>query len=413
MDTSSYFYTPAVEQRLTKLYHPDGVTPYPYWHIAFRPAGSINASAKDMANYVRFYLQRGSLDGTQLLQASSVERMETTESLPSAKLGKVAGYGLYNDATFEGPFVFRGHDGAVAGAVTDMAYLPTYGRGYAVMINSGNGDAIRQIANLVRHYVIHGLRPPAMPHAAAVPIELRRHYGGYYQAISPRSQWLYGFERLIHVERMAFTGDRLSTSFSGPGPQRWVPVSDRLFRKEDQSVATLALLPDADGEILVQVGWTTFKKVSPLQFWAQLVGVVLASVLTVSSLLRAPVWGLRKLMGKPSNAGPMAIRVLPFLSAVSLVLFDGLLFIALFGTRLGFLTYDPKLGAPSLFTVSILLSSLAFPLAAVGSLYIVFRERHTPMSRVTYWHSVCIAAAMAAVAFYYGYWGLIGLRLWV
>jgi hypothetical protein len=35
------------------------------------------------------------------------------------------------------------------------------------------------------------------------------------------------------------------------------------------------------------------------------------------------------------------------------------------------------------------------------------------MIRVTYWHSVCIAAAMAAVALYYGYWGLIGLRLWV
>jgi hypothetical protein len=282
------------------------------------------------------------------------------------------------------------------------------------MINSGNGNALCQIANLVRHYVIRGLKPPAMPHTAAVPVALRLHYGGYYEAISPRSQWLYGFERLIHVERLAFTGDRLSTSFSGAGPQRWVPVSDRLFRKEDQSVATLALLPDADGEILTQTGWTTFKKVSPLQFWAQIIGIVLVSVLTVSSLLCAPVWGLRKLLGKLSNSGPMAIRVLPFLGAVSLLLFDGgLLVIVLFGTGVGFVADEIKLGAPSLFTVSILLLSIAFPLAAVGSLYIVFRERHTPMSRVTYWHSVCIAAAMAAVAVYYGYWGLIGLRLWV
>jgi hypothetical protein len=339
--------------------------------------------------------------------------METTETLPSAKLGKVAGYGLYNDATFEGPFVFRGHGGALAGALTDMAYLPGYGRGYAVMINSGNGDAIRQIANLVRHYVIRGLKPPAMPHAAAVPIELRRHYGGYYQAISPRSQWLYGFERLIHVERLAFTGDRLSTSFSGPGPQRWVPVSDRLFRKEDQSVATLALLPDAAGEILIQAGWTTFKKVSPLQFWAQIVGVVLVSVLTVSSLLRAPVWVFRKLLGKHPNSGPMAIRVLPFLSAVLLVLFDGLLVVSLFGTLSGSVTDVSGLGVPSLLTVSIMLTSIAFPLAAVASLFIVIRKRHAPMNRITYWHSVFIAAAMAAVALYYGYCGLIGLRLWV
>src|SRR6202034_2644638 len=229
MNTASYFYIPAVQQHLTKLYHSDGVTPYPYWHIAFRAAGSINASAKDMANYVRFYLQRGRLDGTQLVQASCIGRMDTTDSLPSAKLGEVAGYGLYNDATFEGPFVLRGHGGAVAGALTDMAYLPSCDRGYAVMINSGNGEAISQIAKLVRQYVIRGLKPPAMPHAAAVPIEVRQHYGGYYEAISPRTQWLYGFERLIHIERLAFTGDRLSTSIScGPGPQRWVPVADRL-----------------------------------------------------------------------------------------------------------------------------------------------------------------------------------------
>ena len=64
----------------------------------------------------------------------------------------------------------------------------------------------------------------------------------------------------------------------------------------------------------------------------------------------------------------MTIRVLPFLSAVLLVLFDGLLVIAVFGTRIGFLTDVPKLGEPSLFTVSILLSSIAFPLAAAGSL---------------------------------------------
>ena len=91
MDTASYLYTPAVQQHLTKLYHSDGVTPYPYWHIAYRAAGSINASPRDMANYVRFYLQRGSLDGAQLLQPASLERMERTETLSAAQLGPVAG----------------------------------------------------------------------------------------------------------------------------------------------------------------------------------------------------------------------------------------------------------------------------------------------------------------------------------
>jgi hypothetical protein len=69
-------------------------------------------------------------------------------------------------------------------------------------------------------------------------------------------------------------------------------------------------------------------------------------------------------------------------------------------------------GVPSLFTVSIMLLTIAFPVAAAASLYVVHRERHAAMNRMAYWHSVLVAAAMAAVAIYMGYWGLIGLRLW-
>ena len=379
MDTASYFYTPKVQQRLTRLYHSDGVTPYPYWHIAFRSAGSVNASAKDMANYVRFYLQRGGLDGTQLVSASSIERMETTETLPSAKLGNVAGYGLYNHAIFEGPFVFHGHGGAVMGGLTEMAYLSEHDRGYAVMINSGNGKALFQIANLIRRYVVRDLTPPTLPPAASVPIELQQHYGGYYELISPREQWLYPFVRLLNIKRLSFTPDGLTTATHGLRRERWVPVSERLFRREDQSVATLALLPDADGRIQFQFDRGTFKKVSALRVWAQLVAIASISLLTMSSLLFAPVWGLRKLFGKLPGAGPLSVRVMPLLSAVLLIAFDGLLAIGLRGMITGGSVDDMfTLGVPCLHSVSILLVSIAFPLAAAASLYVVYREGEQP-----------------------------------
>jgi CubicO group peptidase (beta-lactamase class C family) len=408
MDAASYFYTPEVEQRLAKLYHSDGITPYPYWHISFRPAGAINASAKDMANYVRFYLQRGSLDGTQLLRASSIERMETTETLPSAKLGNVAGYGLYNYASFDGAFVFRGHNGGILGGLTEMAYLSDYGRGYAVMINSGNGETLRQIADLVRQYVIRDLTPPALPPAASVPAELQRHYEGYYLGISPRVQMSYALERLINIKRLVFTARGLSiTTYDLYHEQwhgQWVPMTERLFRVEDRSVATLALLPDADGETLIQSGWGTFKKVSALRVWGQRAAIGLILLLALSSPLFALVWGFRKLFGKLHDAGPLSVRLMPLLSTISLAVFYGLF--AIKGEE-GFI-----LGDFSLLTVSIMLSSIVFALAAAASLYVVYRERSAAMNRMAYWHSVLVAAAMAAVAVYMGYWGLIGLRLW-
>lgn len=405
MGSASYFYTPVVQQRLTKLYHADGVTPYPYWHIAYRPAGAINASARDMANYVRFYLQRGSLDGTQLVQSASIERMETMESLPAAKLGRFAGYGLYNYATPDGAFVFHGHNGGVMGGLTEMAYLPEYGRGYAVMINSGSGGALYEIGKLLRQYVIRDLTPPPLPPAASVPLEIQQHYTGYYQGISPRVQLFYAVGRLIDIGRLVFTANGLVVTTYNLHHERWVPVTEQLFRRENQSVATLALLPDAGGEILVQTAHGTYKQVSALRVWGQRVGIGVIFLLMLSSPLFALVWGSRKLLGKLHNGGPLLVRAMPLFSVLALSVFLGLFFV-----KRGDVW---TLGVCSWATVGIMLSSILFAATAVASLYFVYRERHVAMNRLAYWHSFLVTIAVAIVAVYMGYWGLIGLRLWV
>ena len=136
------------------------------------------------------------------------------------------------------------------------------------------------------------------------------------------------------------------------------------------------MLPDTDGKVLIQFAWETFQQVSPLMVWAQLVGMVLVALLMLSAILFAPIWGLRMLLGKLQNAGPLAVRVLPLLSAVLLAAFDGLFAI---GLR-GLITADRIddlfiLGVPSWLTVSILFVSIAFPLTAVVSLYVVYRAR--------------------------------------
>ena len=402
MDTASYFYTPAVQQHLTKLYHSDGVTTYPYWHIAYRPAGAINASPGDMANYVRFYLQRGSFEGKQLLRPASIERMETPETLPSAKLGRVAGYGLYNYETCEGAFVFHGHEGGIPGALTEMDYLPENGRGYVIMINSGNGRALSRISELVRHYIVRGLTPPVVPPVAFVPAEVQRHYEGYYQEISPRLQMTYGLERLLNSGRVGFTTNGVSVI--GLRRAQLVPVTDRMFRKKDQSIATLALLPDNDGETLIQYGWETFKKVSGWRVWGQVFVILAVSISMLSSPVRVLVWWGRKLLGKLHNAGPLSLRLMPLLSTLSFGAFWGLIFSNAHNLR--------ALGTCCAVSVGIMLFSIAFALTAAASLYLVYHHRRTPMNRLAYWRSFLVAVAVSAVAIYMGCWGFIGLRLW-
>jgi hypothetical protein len=412
MDTAGYFHTPAVEQRMTRLYHPDGVTPYPYWNFALRPTVAVNASATDMANYLRFYLQRGSLDGTQVLQTASIERMETTETMPSAGLGSMYNYGLCNYPVAEGPFVFRGHNGAVMGGFVQMAYLPDQGRGYAVMINSGSFDAMYRIGELLHRFMTNNLAAPALPPVVPVQPGLRQHYQGYYQYISPTPQWAYGFERLITVKKLTFDAGGLSTSTCGWQRNRWVPMSDRLFRHENETIAMVALLPDADGETLIQYGFGTFKKVSALRVWSQLIGAGLVSVLMLSSLVLAPIWIFRKLFCKNYKLRPVLVRAWAAASAALLVTFDLLILWAFRGVATSRYFPDVSLGTFNSLTAGIMLTSLTFPLVAMVGLYVAWRERNTPMKRQTYWHSVLVGLGAVAVAIYYAYWGLIGLRLW-
>ena len=412
MDGASYLYTPEVQRRLSKLYRPDGVTPYPYWHLGLRPTAGLNASARDMANYLRLLLQRGSLDGTQLLQAASIERMERGETLSSAKLGRIAAYGLFNYESVHGPFVFHGHNGAVMGDITEMGYLPGQGCGYVVMINSGSFIAAWRIANLVRDYLQLRLTPPPLPPVVPVPDQLKQHYAGYYQDISPMMQWSQGINRWLNSRTLTVTSNGLAVSFHGFSKHRVLPVTERLYRNEDASLSTLALLPDADGHTLIQCREGIYERIPALEYWAQLAGVALVCALVVSSLVMAPVWMVRRWLGKSRNPGPLSVRLLPLLSALLLTAFAVLLASGFRGLLSGQYIDDVSLGTPNLQTVSLWLASLGFPLAAAASLYVVWRERHTPMKRAAYWYSVLVALTMAAAAVYHGWWGLIGLRLW-
>jgi hypothetical protein len=192
-----------------------------------------------------------------------------------------------------------------------------------------------------------------------------------------------------------------------------MPVSPRLYRKENQSATTLALLPDEDGKVLVECDGITFKKVSALRIWSQAAGIGVAGSLVLSSVLFAPVWVVRMIFGKLRNAGPLSVRVMPLLGAAFLIVFDVALAIGLRGMITANEVDDlTPLGTPSALAITIMFSSIAFALATVVSLYVLYRERTAAMNRVVYWHSLAVTGGLLAVAIYFGYWGLIGVRLW-
>ena len=395
----------------TTLYHTDGKTPYPYWNIIYRPAGSINASAQDMAGYVEFYLNRGAVNGAQLVPSADIDRMESPTSTWAAREGLKAGYGLSNYWTFQDGFVFHGHNGGVDGGLTDMSYLPEDGVGYFYSINSGNGDAFDKIGKAIRAYITRNLQRPTVVAAVSLPADAAD-FAGWYEPDSPRHELTRFMDRIAGLSRVHFSDDKLLVS------DRWgfgrantfLPVGGHLFRyvgrgSWPEPVASAALLtPNREGRFIL--AGSTLRRVPG---WLALLEIALTAsiVLALLSILAyAPVWIIGGFFKRRRRPAERAMRIWPLVALLSLVAFMIIFFIA---------SSDiiHRMGHVSGWSLGIFVTSLTFAGASLLSAITAWRP---PVEGVRRWvrtYSIIVSSALLVATAYLAYWGIIGLRTWI
>jgi len=407
MKTATYF-QPAAEAT-TVLYHSDGKTPYRYWNILLRPAGSINASAKDMAAYVQFYLNRGAANGTTIVPSANIDRMESPASTWAAKEGMKYGYGLSNYWHVEDGFVYHGHNGGVEGGLTEMAYLPENNVGYFFSINAGNGDAFEKIGKAVSGYITVKLQKPGVPAAAPLP-QNAAVYAGWYEPDSPRVELTHFLERLAGLSLFRFRDGKLVITNLG-GNETFFSTSGEQFRNvpkkgDPEPVATLILLkPNSEG-LFVQAGAGTTMKRIPAGLAiveAVLTAFVILSMLSI--LAYAPFWMLGGLSQRRRRPAERAMRIWPLLAMLSVVAFAVILILCSDDliSRMGNLT---------VWSVLIFLSTIAFAVAAVASAIAVWRAPAEGVRPGVLRYSVIVTVALLMALAYLAYWGIVGLRTW-
>jgi CubicO group peptidase (beta-lactamase class C family) len=406
MKTATYFQSPA--GTATTLYHDDGKTPYPYWNIIYRPAGSINASAQDMAAYVQFYLNRGAVNGAQVVPAANIDRMESPTSTWAASEGLKAGYGLSDYWSIHGGFVYHGHNGGVDGGLTEVAYMPEYGVGYFFSINSGSGTAFERIGKAIQAYITAKLQKPPLPPPASLPSNAAD-YAGWYEPDSPRIEMLRFLEKLAGISLVRFKDGKLLMSNLG-GNETFLPVAGMQFRRIPQKdppepVATLALLaPNEDGQF-IQGMMTTMKRIPA---WLALLEIVLTAFVALSILsilIYAPFWilgGLSKKRRRPAERG---MRIWPLLAVLSLVAIVGI--VVLCSSDL-----IPRMGNLTAWSAAFFLATIAFAVAAVASAIALWRAPADGVRRGVRRYSTMVTAALLIATAYLAYWGFIGLRTW-
>jgi CubicO group peptidase (beta-lactamase class C family) len=408
MNTANYFQPAASDA--TTLYHNDGKTPYQYWNILLRPAGSINASAKDMAAYVQFYLNRGAVNGKQIVPEADIDRMESPTTTWAAKEGLKYGYGLGNYWSTHKGFVYHGHDGGVEGGLTEMAYMPDYGVGYFYSMNTGNGDAFDKIGKAIRAYLTRDLARPALPPEAPLPAHATD-YAGWYEVGVSRTEVTHFLDRLAILAWIHFKDGKLLLNYLGGWNDTFIPVTGTQFRhvskKKDalpDAVATVELLtPNEEGRF-VEAG-VTLKKIPAWFAIGEILIVFYVILCVLSVLVYAPFWmigGLRKRRRRTVERG---MRVWPLVAVLSLV---GSVSVVVMSVN----DLIERFGLVTTWSVALFLLTVAFAVASAASAVSIWRAPVEGVRRGVRRVSVAVTVGLLIATAYLAYWGIIGLRTW-
>jgi CubicO group peptidase (beta-lactamase class C family) len=261
MERAGFFLDDWTRDRLATGYDSDGVTVIPYWHMIFRPFGGLNASPREMGAFVRMLLNRGRVGDRQLIDETSIDRLESPRTSLAARDGLSYGYGLGVYQHSHRGFVFHGHGGDADGYLSHFAYSPALGLGYYLVINAFKGDVLAEMRQRVEDLLVQGHRRPSPPPRHRLSPEAMRALAGHYEAVTYRFAW----EAEARGQRdrlcVAVDGERLLTRRSRSAGRELIPVADRHFRRRGEPLATIAFV-ESDGELYLQGDLGTYRRIA-------------------------------------------------------------------------------------------------------------------------------------------------------
>ena len=393
--------TDDLEARLAAGYNAEGIR-VPYRHIVVRPSGALSATPRQMANFVRMLLNRGSFDGRQLVAADSIARMESPETTLSAHLQPEYGYGLGNSSRSKRGFIFRGHNGGMPGYHARYAYLPDQGLGYCTMVAVSNNRLVRRVDDLVSEYLVRDLDRPSATVATEMAPDIDQ-WTGYYRPVTSRNQSVRYVQRLIGVARVTRVEDVLIVEIGGQ-PIEFHPINKRVFRRKLRPATTLALVEGPDGANYLQGEVGNLRKTSATVVWFERLVAGIAALLMVSSPLWAVAWVPLKL-GRRLKGRLVAARVWPLLAVMALS-------IAITIRIVSFDAVVDQLGRPTLAAISFVVMSWIFVLLALQGLITSLRSSPERTGRFARIHSIAVSTACLVAAAYLLYFRAIGFPTW-
>ena len=274
--------TPEMAARVAKSYNADGSVA-PFQNIILAPAGSLNVSAKELAQVVRLFLGRGTVDGQVILSPESIARIERSESLITSKQGFAAyGYGLGNAPFPDSGVSFRGHNGGIDAFTSVYGYSVRSNSGYVILANGGEGvDIGSPAAKLVQDYLTRSI-PPVFPASVAVSQSEMDKFAGVYRSVTPSSRFTQPYQELLGLTQVTVEQGKVFI-----GGKEFLATSEGNFRRFDREVSTVSFV-ESDGRFY-KVGAFGSARKEPV--WLVIIGV---GVFYTFSCQAYSTWGFQE-----------------------------------------------------------------------------------------------------------------------
>jgi CubicO group peptidase (beta-lactamase class C family) len=407
MATADFDLTSDLASRIAKSYTADGnATPYQY--IVLKPAGSLNISARELAQLVRFFIGRGSVDGRQILTPQSVARIERSEADLGARAGFHNAYGLGNAVFPDSGPTFRGHNGSIDSFTAVMGYNAPCRCGYVLMANGGGGvDFATPVSHMVQAFLTRSLPLDPPPTVKMKQSELEN-YTGFYWSITPPNALLRPYTDILNIGRVTAGDGKLAVSGLGglAGAADMVPVSAHSFRRLDREDASLAFVEDS-GRIYKIGAFNAQVKVSAwvvLAVGATLGLIALGALIGIVMLIP---WIVGQVRGRLADRGGLTMRVMPLLSIAAMAVTFALPIMAYADSGA---TAVHRLAGIGWYSLTVMIASILFPLFAVTGLAMSLRNAAAPVFIRAY---VGLASlGLSAPALYAASIGWFAVRTW-
>ncbi|UCG62252.1 MAG: beta-lactamase family protein [Candidatus Zixiibacteriota bacterium] len=382
------------------------IEPILQWYDYDIPAGAIFSSVEEMAVFVQFLLNRGSVGDRQVISDSLFDRIGRPTTTLGARNGLPSGYSFGIGTRYRAGVKWLGHSGAVPGFVSEYYYSPDAGLGFVVLQNSFGIMFDSDVFDRVWEFV--SSRVDSLPEPLSEPLQCEqlRSYCGYYEPRNPRLQ-LTGFIELLTSGVDIFCeNDTLYTQGMGEDRSPLVPVTGNLFRRSRDPEATRAFIETADGEMVYASQGSYYEKTTIWKTYLRRFLVISALVLMLSSIAYAifwvPVYVFKRLTRKENLCRYPSMRLIPLLAVLALV--AGIAKMA----DQTLLEFGSKTTLNAIFYVS----TLIFAALSTLSLYTTYRSFSKQVKTVARVYAILLSLSCFGMTLYLGYWGIIGLRLW-